>query len=171
MLNKGVMSITKNISFNYQEFDGPEELSAEDQELVGVAKESASKAYAPYSGFRVGAAVRLASGRIVHGSNVENAAFPSGICAERSALSNSITNYPEDKPVAIAIAASNDRKSGPASVSPCGNCRQVIAEEEYRTGSKIRIILSGKDKIEVIESVSDLLPLLFNNGNLTINRP
>ena len=93
------MSITKNISFSYREYESPAELDTEDQELITAAKEAANRAYAPYSRFRVGAAVRLESGIIVHGSNVENAAFPSGICAERTAISGSVSNYPDDKPV------------------------------------------------------------------------
>ncbi len=145
----------------------PEELSAEDQELIVAAKAAAKNAYAPYSRFRVGAAVRLQSGRIVSGSNVENAAFPSGICAERTAISNSVSNFPNDKPVAIAIAAMNDEGVTADNVSPCGNCRQVLAEEENRTGKQIRIILSGSDMIRIIESCSNLLPLQFSKKNLT----
>ena len=96
---------TNNISFSYKEFDNTEELNPDDRELVFAARETALNAYAPYSKFRVGAAVRLESGTIVRGTNVENAAFPSGICAERSALSNSISNHHDDKPVAMAVAA------------------------------------------------------------------
>jgi cytidine deaminase len=157
------MSTVKNISFSYLEYDQPEELDSKDLELVEAAKEAAPKAYAPYSGFHVGAAVRLESGRIVCGSNVENASFPSGICAERTALSGSISNFPDDKPVAIAIAALNGNDFTITPVSPCGNCRQVIAEEELRTDKRIRILLYGKDKIQVIESISHLLPFQFSN--------
>lgn len=162
---------TKNISFSYQESELPEELNPDDSELVLAAREAASNAYAPYSKFRVGAAVRLESGIIVRGANVENAAFPSGICAERSALSNSISNHPDDKPKAICIASM--RKDGITyePPSPCGNCRQVIAEEESRTGNKIRIILSGKNKTIIIDSISCLLPLQFNKENLKVNLP
>jgi len=165
------MSSAKNISFSYLEFESPEELETEDQELIAAAKEAASHAYAPYSRFRVGAAVRLESGIIVRGSNVENAAFPSGICAERTAISGSVSNYPDNKPEAIAIAAMTDEGVTAECVSPCGNCRQVIAEEEMRTGKRIRIILSGRDKIRVIESVSQLLPLQFCRNNLRVNLP
>ena len=165
------MSTAKNISFSYQEFESPAELEAEDQELIASAKEAANHAYAPYSRFRVGAAVRLESGIIVRGSNVENAAFPSGICAERTAISGSVSNYPDDKPLAIAIAAMTDEGLTEECVSPCGNCRQVIAEEEMRTGRRIRIILSGRDKIQVIESISLLLPLQFCRNNLRVNLP
>jgi cytidine deaminase len=162
---------TNNISFSYKEYEKTEELDSGDRELILAAKETALNAYAPYSKFRVGAAVRLKSGRIVCGANVENAAFPSGICAERSALSNSISNHNNDEPETIAIAAMTDNGPTENPPSPCGNCRQVIAEEELRTGNKIRIILSGKNKTIVIESINCLLPLQFNNKNLKVNLP
>lgn len=165
------MSTVKNISFSYCEYENPEELDAEDQELIIAAKEAAKLAYAPYSKFMVGAAIRLESGRIVHGSNVENAAFPSGICAERTAIACAVSNYPDDKPVAMAIAAMSDEGVIAESVSPCGNCRQVIAEEEVRTGNQIRIILSGRKKIQVLESISPLLPLQFSRNSLRSDRP
>jgi cytidine deaminase len=162
---------TNNISFSYTEYDKTEELDSDDMALVLAARESALNAYAPYSKFRVGAAVRMKSGIIVRGANVENAAFPSGICAERTALSNSISNYPEDKPIAIAIASMTEDGLTENSPSPCGNCRQVIAEEELRIGNQIRIILSGKNKTLIIDSISGLLPLQFNRKNLNINLP
>ena len=162
---------TKNISFSYQEFEKTEELSQDDRELVFAARETALNAYAPYSKFRVGAAVRLETGLIVRGANVENAAFPSGICAERSALSNSISNHHKDKPIAIAIAAMTEDGLTEDSPSPCGNCRQVIAEEELRIGNQIRIILSGKNKTLIIASISSLLPLQFNRKKMKIILP
>jgi cytidine deaminase len=162
--------ITENdIIFKYKEFDKDEELDAADRELLNAAKETAINAYAPYSQFKVGAAVRLESGKIVLGTNVENAAFPSGICAERSALSSASSNFPGDKPVALAIAALNESGLTTDPVSPCGNCRQVIVEEEYRNGNNIRIILKGKNKIRMIEKGGDLLPLQFNMKNLKVN--
>ena len=165
------MPITKNITFSYKEFESFEELETEDRELVNTAKESAGMAYAPYSGFMVGAAIRLKSGRIVHGSNVENAAFPSGICAERTAIAWAVSNFPHDKPVAIAIAAMNADGLPAESVSPCGNCRQVIAEEESRTGNKIRIILACKSSIRVIEGIGMLLPMQFSGKSLREDHP
>jgi cytidine deaminase len=162
---------TKNISFSYKEFEKPEDLNPDDRELVFAARETALNAYAPYSKFRVGAAIRLESGIIIRGANVENAAFPSGICAERSALSNSISNHHNDKPVAMAIAAMTADGYTDDPVPPCGNCRQVIAEEESRIGNQIRIILSGKNKTMIIESISNLLPLQFNKKNLKVNLP
>jgi cytidine deaminase len=119
----------------------------------------------------VGAAVRLENGMIVTGANIENAAFPSGICAERNALSNSASNYPDKKPVAIAIAAGTTNGLTIEPVPPCGNCRQVIAEEEFRNSRNIRVILTGKSKIQVIEKGSDLLPLQFSRNIMNINLP
>lgn len=157
---------TNNISISYTEFEKPEELNPDDLELVSEAKKAALNAYAPYSKFKVGAAVRLESGLIICGANVENAAFPSGICAERSALSNSVSNHHNDKPVAIAIAAMTEDGYTFDAPSPCGNCRQVIAEEESRSGNQIRIILSGKKNTLIIEGIDSLLPMQFNRKNL-----
>ncbi|HBC78179.1 MAG TPA: cytidine deaminase [Bacteroidales bacterium] len=165
------MSRIINISFSYKEYESLEELNADDQELIISARAAAGLAYAPYSKFMVGAAMRLESGRIVHGSNVENAAFPSGICAERTVIAGSVSNYPDDKPVALAIAAITEGGLPAEFVSPCGNCRQVIAEEEERTGRQIKIILSGKNKILVIDGVGSLLPLQFGRDSLRINHP
>ncbi|MFZ0282438.1 MAG: cytidine deaminase [Bacteroidales bacterium] len=164
------MISANNISFTYLECERPDELNSEDQELILAAKTAAMNAYAPYSGFRVGAALRLVTGRIVKGSNVENAAFPSGICAERTAVSYSVANFPDDNIEAIAIAAVNEKGLTADIISPCGNCRQVLAEEENRTKKPIRIILSGSDRIRVIDSCSNLLPLQFSKENLTAGR-
>ena len=165
------MSKEKNISFSYREYDHSAHLKPEDQELITAAKEAALNAYAPYSGFRVGAAILLESGKTVRGSNVENAAFPSGICAERTALSYSVSNFPEDKAIAIAIAAMNDNGFTISPVSPCGNCRQMIVEEELRSGKGIRVLLYGEKKIQIIESASHLLPIQFNKETLKAFRP
>ena len=159
---------TSIISFTCNEYDNAEEMNPADKELLLSAREAATNAYAPYSHFRVGAAVRLASGKIIIGTNVENAAFSSGICAERNALANASSNHPEDKPVAIAIAAMTESGLTDEPVSPCGNCRQVIAEEEFRNGNNIRIILGGKKKIQIIEKGGDLLPLQFNRNSMKI---
>lgn len=170
-LNIYQMLKTRNISFTYSEYEKPEEIDAGDQELISAAKTAAGNAYAPYSKFRVGAAVRLGSGMIISGSNVENAAFPSGICAERTALSSAVSLYPCDHPVAIAIAAMNDNGITADNISPCGNCRQVMAEEEMRSGKPIRIIMAGSYNIRVVDSVSHLLPLQFSKKNLTAGHP
>ncbi len=160
---------TKNISFAYKEFDKPDELEPDDLELLNIAIKTAKNAYAPYSGFKVGTAVRLAGGQVVTGTNVENAAFPSGICAERTALSNASSNYPGNPPVALAVAAQTVKGTSAETVSPCGNCRQVIAEEEYRNKKPIKLILAGKNKIIVVEKGADLLPLQFNRDTLEVS--
>jgi cytidine deaminase len=163
------MMTSKNISFSLAEYKSVEELNNEDRDLVFAAKQAAGTAYAPYSKFKVGAAVRLENGVIVKGSNVENAAFPSGICAERNALSTTASNYPGLKPVAIAVAAFTEDGITKEPVSPCGNCRQVIAEEEFRNNSNIRVILYGEDKIQIVEKGGDLLPLQFSRNYLKLN--
>ncbi len=165
------MAKTNTISFSYLEFESHEDLEPSDRELIHAARKTALNAYAPYSKFRVGAAIRLVSGTIVSGVNVENAAFPSGICAERNAFANSVANYPGDNPVAIAIAALNENGLTEEPVPPCGNCRQVITEEESRTGIKIRLILSGKKRTFIIEGACNLMPMQFNKKNLLINLP
>jgi cytidine deaminase len=162
---------TKKITISYQEFETANELDEDVSQLIVAARNSAVNAYAPYSKFKVGAAVRLESGIIVAGANVENAAFPSGICAERSAIANSVANYSNDQPVALAIVALTDDGITKEPVSPCGNCRQVIAEEESRNGNKIKIILSGKNRTIITDSISNLLPLQFKKNNLKINLP
>lgn len=162
---------THIISVCYTEYYNIAELTPEDRELVIAAREASENAYAPYSKFRVGAAVLLSGGNIVKGANVENAAYPSGICAERNALASCVTNFPAEKPLSIAIAAFTADGKADDNVSPCGMCRQVIAEEESRNGNKIRIILSGSGRFVVIDSISDLLPLQFNKDNLRIAHP
>jgi cytidine deaminase len=162
---------TKKITISYKEFESADELDNDVSELIAAARNSAVNAYAPYSKFKVGAAVRLESGTIVAGANVENAAFPSGMCAERSAIANSVANFGNDKPVALAVAAMTEDGLTEEPVSPCGNCRQVIAEEESRNGNKIKIILSGKNRTIIVESISYLLPLQFKKDNLKIILP
>jgi cytidine deaminase len=161
----------KNVSLTWSEYNSLEELNQTDRELVIAAREATKNAYAPYSRFMVGAAVRLETGIIIQGANIENAAFPSGICAERNALSSSASNHPHDKPVAIAIAALTEGGLTVDPVPPCGNCRQVIVEEEFRNGKNIRVILSSRSKIFIIEKGGDLLPLQFNRNNLKIILP
>lgn len=163
------MATENKLTIRYRETDNKAELDKEDQHLLSSAREAAMNAYAPYSGFRVGAALRLSSGRIVKGTNIENAAFPSGICAERSAIANAAISFPDDKPVSLAIVAYAGDKLTEDPVPPCGSCRQVIAEEEYRHSTNIRIILGGKNKTIIIDKGADLLPLQFSVNNLKLN--
>lgn len=140
------------------------ELSVEDRELERAALEVADRAYAPYSQFRVGAALRLASGRIVTGSNQENAAYPSGLCAERTALFYAGAQYPDDAPTALLIVALG-RDGRVSSISPCGGCRQVIMESAMRH-RPYRVLLSGRDETIILDDCRMLLPWGFDGSDL-----
>jgi len=142
------------------------ELNEEDRILVEAAKKATDGSYAPYSKFNVGAAVRLQDGTIVVGANQENAAYPSGLCAERTALFAAGAQYPDKPVVALAIAARKNRRFIPEPVSPCGACRQVISGVEDRFGIPIRILLYGTDGVLVSEGITPLLPLRFVDANL-----
>ena len=149
----------------YQVFDY-EELSAEDRELVDMAKAMTGTSYSPYSHFQVGAALRLADGQIFKGSNQENAAFPSGLCAERTAFFAASANAPEVPPVTIAIAAQTGGQFLENMVAPCGACRQSLLEAETRFKQDIRVLLYGTRGTYVIRSMRDLLPLTFDGTEL-----
>ena len=138
-----------------------DELPIEDRQLVHAAMEATKTSYAPYSHFCVGAAARLADGLVVMGSNQENAAFPSGLCAERTALFAANTQHPDTPVVALAIAAYTQGHFLADPISPCGACRQVIMEVEDRYRQPIRILLYGTSGIHVVDTVKALLPLYF----------
>lgn len=144
------------------------ELTPSDAALVRQAQEAAVGSYAPYSHFHVGAALRLADGTVVKGCNQENAAFPSGLCAERTALFAAGAQHPDEAVVALAIAACDDEGVFTAQpVSPCGACRQVMLETEQRYGTPMRILLYGADSTLVIEGgAKELLPLTFDGSFL-----
>ena len=122
------------INSKYQVLDSAEELSIPDKELYDAAVNAADKAYAPYSKFHVGSAVRLENGEIISAANQENAAYPSGLCAERSTLFYAHSKYPNTPVVAIAIVAKTDGKLTPTPTYPCGACRQVLHESQIRGG-------------------------------------
>ncbi|MBO4486575.1 MAG: cytidine deaminase [Prevotella sp.] len=153
------------IEINMQ-FCQMEELSADDQELVKAAIGATANSYARYSNFNVGAALRLADGSIMIGANQENAAFPSGLCAERSAIFAAQSQHPEHAITALAIAAKNANGLMPDPVSPCGSCRQVILEVEDRYKQPVRILLYGTRGVYCINSVKDLMPLSFVDENM-----
>jgi cytidine deaminase len=138
------------------------ELDSEEKKLIDRAKESCFRAYAPYSQFHVGAAVLLANGEIITGSNQENVAFPSGLCAERTALFYANSQYPEQAVKSLAVAAYTQGNFIDKPISPCGACRQVILETEMRSKSPVKIFLYGKSEIFIIEGIGHLLPLAFN---------
>lgn len=138
------------------------ELSEEKKVLIEKAKEASFSAYALYSKFSVGAAVLLENGIIVVGNNQENVAYPSGLCAERTALFAANANYPNVAPKALAIAAQTGGKFLEKPISPCGSCRQVILEAEKRFGKEIVMLLFGEKNIYEVISVRSLLPLAFD---------
>ena len=140
------------------------ELSEADKNLIDLAKSATQRSYAPYSRFNVGAALLLANGEIITGSNQENVAFPSGICAERTTCFYANSSYPGVRFVKLAIAAYHNGVFTPHPVSPCGACRQVLAEYEKLGGGKLEIMLYGDDEIYVLNEVADLLPLIFDEA-------
>lgn len=143
-----------------------DELAEADRQLVLSAQEATKRSYAPYSHFHVGAAARLNGGTIVIGSNQENAAFPSGLCAERTALFAAGAQYPEQSVVALAIAAADANGLTSIPTPPCGACRQVMLETETRSGCPMRILLYGTQGTFVFEGVKQLLPLTFDGSFL-----
>ncbi|MDR2627330.1 MAG: cytidine deaminase [Dysgonamonadaceae bacterium] len=138
-----------------------EELSSGEKKLVDTAKNASGKAYAPYSGFRVGAAILLDNGVIVSGNNQENAAYPSGLCAERVAVFAAGAHHPCRAPLALAIAAQLEATFTDHPVSPCGACRQCLLEMERRHGKALRLILYGTKEVYIVDRAEDLLPLAF----------
>ena len=156
----------KEIRISYQVYKGMDELKDEWRELIREARKIAEKAWSPYSGFCVGAAVRLANGTIITGNNQENAAYPSGLCAERTALFYANANYPDIAVESVAITAHNARGLVKEPVKPCGSCRQVMLETEFRFKHPIQIILDGQSSIFIFEGVDSLLPFSFKPASL-----
>ena len=157
----------EKVAFELSIFDSSDELSSEEQRLMQEAVRAREDAYAPYSGFKVGAAVLMENGRVVIGNNQENASYPSGLCAERVAVYQAGALYPglEIRAIAVSAAASTGKKTQPA--APCGNCRQAIAEYEQRQEAGIRILMSGDTgTVYKCGSVADLLPLAFGRSYL-----
>ena len=142
------------------------ELTIEYQTLVNKAKDQVAKAYAPYSGFHVGAAVLLANGELFAGSNQENAAYPSGLCAERVAMFYANAQYPNVPVKAIAIAAYTAEQFLSSPITPCGACRQVLLESEMRFDNDIEVILYGTDEIYILKTIRQLMPLCFEKSSL-----
>ncbi len=139
------------------------ELDKTDKELLMQAQQACTTAYAPYSNFHVGAAVLLDNGKVVIGSNQENAAYPSGMCAERTAIYAAGANYSNQKIIAIAIAACKHNDSCYQIISPCGACRQAILEYEYKQQEPIRFLMQGEsEQIYICPSIKTLLPIQFS---------
>jgi cytidine deaminase len=143
------------------------DLNKSEAELIKLAKGAIKNAYAPYSEFKVGAAVLLANGEIITGNNQENAAYPSGLCAERVALFYASSQYPGVVVKSIAIAVKSKKTIIKEPLSPCGSCRQVIAEYENLNKKPIKIIMTGeKGPVYVAKSIESLLPLMFSKKYL-----
>ena len=150
---------------DYTVYDDEKEMAAHaanDAELLREAHEATVGSYAPFSKFHVGAAVRLANGVVVRGSNIENAAYPSGLCAERVALFAAQAQYPNVAVEALAITACSEVTEVTEPVAPCGACRQVMVETEQRSGVPMRIICQGNTgKVFVFDGVETLMPFIF----------
>lgn len=144
--------------FDYEHYDRLASLPEADRKLVAEAERATANAHAPYSKFRVGAAARLRSGRILYGSNFESEVYPAGLCAERSLLFYAEANYADDPIETLAIASDPSERE----CYPCGQCRQVMVDVERRQKSPMRVVMSGHGTASVVESASLLLPFTFS---------
>lgn len=142
---------------DYEHYDSLDALSEADRTLVAEAGRATANAHAPYSRFRVGAAARLRSGRIICGSNIESEVYPAGLCAERTLLFYAQANYADDPVETLAIASVPSERE----CYPCGQCRQVMVDVERRQGSSMRVIMSGNGTASIVASAADLLPFTF----------
>jgi cytidine deaminase len=148
------------------QYDQINELPEEDQKLILAAREVTKNSYSPYSNFKVGAALLLDNGKIITGTNQENAAYPSGLCAERTAIFWANSQYPNSAIVKMAITAKKNGQLAQTPLAPCGACRQVMIESETRYNTKIKIFLDGQDSILSVENAASLLPLSFDSKSL-----
>lgn len=156
--------MNKKLVIDYQEFDSIDQMLPEDQQLCNAAIKAIDGAYSPYSKFSVGAAVRLDDGTVVTGANQENVAYPSGLCAERTAMFYANARYPERAMTCIAVAshyADGTMPNYPA--SPCGACRQVMAEFQKKGKRPIEVILVGGKVIQKFSCIDDVLPFIFTS--------
>lgn len=157
----------QKFEFEYDLLDNSNQLSKDDQELLGAAKKATQTAYAPYSHFNVGAAARLSSNSIIISSNQESASFPVGICAERALLNSIGSQYPHQKITTLAISYEPVGKPSNEPISPCGMCRQSLLDYETRFQAPIKIIMAGKSgKVMVVNTASHLLPFGFDGAIL-----
>jgi len=147
-----------------------EECSDIEKKLIAVAKHATEKSYAPYSNFKVGAALLLKNGEIITGNNQENAAYPSGLCAERVAVFYANSVYPDQKIEAIAIAAWANNTFTKDAITPCGGCRQVLLEAENRFSAPMRILMYSEEGIYVVNTIKTLLPLSFGDEQLKASK-
>ncbi|MEX1203168.1 MAG: cytidine deaminase [Ferruginibacter sp.] len=158
----------EEISFEYEIYESIDELTANDAALLQEARSITTNAYAPYSGFLVGAVARMKNGATVSGTNQENAAYPVGICAERVLMSVAAVLYPNESIDTLAISYHNLKGTSNSPVSPCGMCRQALKEFEDRTAQPIRLILSGEaGSVFVISKSTQLLPFSFGSKDMS----
>ena len=153
----------KEIKIAFREYDSLEQLDASDMELAKAAVEAMELSYAPYSDFNVGAAVKLEDGEIVKGANQENAAYPSGLCAERTAMFYAGASRPDKAMTGIAIAGGQNGKLTDTPATPCGACRQVMVQYQLKGGRPMSVIMVGGSKIWKFDKVDDILPLIFDS--------
>ena len=161
--------MTKNekyIQFPYREYTSTAQLNQQEQKIIELAVEASFMAYNPYSKFNVGAALLLDNGKIITGNNQENAAYPSGLCAERVALFYASSQYPEAAVRILAVVATKNRQVIDMPVPPCGSCRQVFIEWENRFKQPISVIMAGKEKIIKVDKAEWLLPFSFQSDFL-----
>jgi len=167
--NRTVDMSEQHLTISYQIFEDETFLSSNDRDILEKARLASINAYAPYSHFRVGAALQLLNGEYITGNNQENAAFPSGLCAERVAIFYASSQFPGIPIVTLAIYAQADEFELDQIVSPCGSCRQVISEYEHLAQKPIRILMKAqKSKILVIDGIENLLPFGFSPKNLNL---
>jgi cytidine deaminase len=153
----------KEINIKFHEYTSLDELGKEDRELAEAAIDAMKGSYAPYSHFNVGAAIRLSNGVIVQGANQENAAFPSGLCAERTAMFHAGATYPDKAMLSLAIAGGVMGRLAKAPATPCGACRQVMAQYQLKGGHPMSVLMIGDGQIWKFDKVDDILPLIFDS--------
>ncbi|MBQ9548829.1 MAG: cytidine deaminase [Bacteroidales bacterium] len=153
----------KEINIRYSEYASLSELEPADRALAEAAIDAMKGSYAPYSHFNVGAAIRLKGGIVVQGANQENAAFPSGLCAERTAMFSAGAAHPDKAMESIAIAGGVMGRLAQEPATPCGACRQVMAQYQTKSGVPMSIIMVGAKRIWKFERVDDILPLIFDS--------
>lgn len=157
----------KNIKISYTEIAAIEDLRDIDKRLLDLALRAAEKAYAPYSNFKVGAAVLLEGGLIVSGSNQENVSYPLGLCAERVAVFAAASEYP-DRIIEKIMIVSKDKNGQFEPVTPCGSCRQVLYEYEYRQKKPINVLMTGPEATFLeFENIASLLPFVFSKEQIS----
>ncbi|MBT8220420.1 MAG: cytidine deaminase [Bacteroidia bacterium] len=157
----------ENIRIQYDTYVSQDELESSDLELLNAARANLKKSYSPYSNFKVACAIRLGNGKIITGTNQENASFPVGLCAERVALSAVDAMHRGVKIIEMAITASSERHEIDHPIAPCGNCRQAISEAQLKSGNAIKIILQGESgQVFIFKSIDQLLPFSFNHEYL-----